>query len=148
MQLALGGAGVVPTEKIKVLFNKKPVAASKKTVADAVEASDLGKEIEFTVMVMGGAKGPEPSSSQPATPMASTPTATVADPMEGVEKSGAAEAVQSEPPTAPGEPSSKEVLGQTAFWDDLQGFLGQRLKDDGEANRLREVFEGAWKAGS
>ena len=148
VQLALGGAGVVPMEKIKVLFNKKPVGASKKTVADAVDGADVGKEIEFGVMVMGGAKDPEPSS-QPATPQVMTPAAGAAveaDPMEGVENAGEAEAVQSEPPTAPGEPSSKEVLGQKEFWDDLKGFLSQRLKDDGEASRLRDVFEGAWKA--
>jgi hypothetical protein len=29
----------------------------------------------------------------------------------------------------------------------LQGFLEQRLKDEGEAGRLRKVFEGTWRAG-
>lgn len=66
-------------------------------------------------------------------------------PMEGVEK------VTSPPVSmaagASG-PSGVEVLKQKEFWDDLQGFLEQRLRDEGEAGRLRKVFEGAVRAGA
>jgi hypothetical protein len=33
-----------------------------------------------------------------------------------------------------------------AFWDDLQGFLEQRLKDYDEANKLRVLFKEAWRS--
>jgi hypothetical protein len=44
----------VSVEKIKILYNKKLVPASKKTIVDAVN-DGARKEIEFGVMVMGGA---------------------------------------------------------------------------------------------
>lgn len=147
VQLALGGAGVVGTEKIKILYNKKPIPASKKTVAEAIDGGNANaKEVEFGVMVMGGAPdqvvGSTPTdeeaaaatSSAPGSEAAATAAATAANegtmPMEGVERSG-----------------SQSVLAQAQFWDDLQGFLVQRLKNEEEAVKWRKVFEGAWKAG-
>ena len=139
---------MVGSEKIKILHNKKPVPTSKRTIADAVE--DVGPEVEFGVMVMGGAKDPV---SQTPTPVAGTPTVATAaapDPMQGVEKvaSPPTQQQQQQLPTAPApdQPRSAEILAKKEFWDDLQGFLEQRFKDEGEAGRLRGVFEGAWKA--
>jgi len=37
----------------------------------------------------------------------------------------------------------EEVLKTDAFWDDLKGFLTQRLKDEGEGERVWGVFKGA-----
>ena len=136
-------------EKIKILYNKKPVPASKKTIADAVD-DGVGKEIEFGVMVMGGAPDQVTSPGEAVPVMDAAPTAAGpepsdnhATPMEGVET------VTSPPASMIAEgsrPSGVEVLKQVEFWDDLQGFLEQRLRDEGEAGRLRKVFEEAWKA--
>jgi hypothetical protein len=149
VQLALGGASVVSVEKIKILYNKKPVPASKKTIADVVD-DGVGKEIEFGVMVMGGAPDQvkSPAEAVPATDAVSTagapePVDVNTTPMEGIEK------VSSPPVSMPvggSGPSGVEVLKEAGFWDDLQGFLEQRLRDEGEAGRLRKVFEEAWKA--
>jgi len=149
VQLALGGPTVVNVEKIKILYNKKPIPPSKKTVAEAIEGSGDGKDVEFGVMVIGGA--PDQVVQSPAVEASSAPgseaaaaevasaVATEAVPMEGIEK------VTS--PTPAQGPSGAEVLAQAEFWDDLQGFLEQRLKDESEAVKWRKVFEGAWKAG-
>jgi ubiquitin-like protein 4 len=140
----------VSLDKIKILHNKKPIPASKKTVADAVD-DGTAKEIEFGVMVMGGAPDQvqTPAEAAPSTdPTAAAKAPDSVDvnstPMEGVEKA-------TSPPGSmaaggPG-PSGVELLKQNEFWDDLQGFLEQRLKDAGEAVRLRKMFEEAWKAG-
>jgi ubiquitin-like protein 4 len=149
VQLALGGASVVDVEKIKILYNKKPIPASKKTIADAV-GDGAGKEIEFGVMVMGGAPDQVKSPAEAVSATNATPTVDAWEPadenvtpMEGVEK------IESQPVSTVAEgsgPSGVEVLKQTEFWDDLQGFLQQRLGDAGEAERLRKMFEAAWKA--
>lgn len=88
-------------------------------------------------MVMGGA--PDPPSEPPTT---APVVGADGDKMEDVETQTqmTSEAVQ------PGEVSGKAVLEQDGFWDDLQGFLGQRIKDEGEAGRLRGVFERAWRS--
>lgn len=140
---------MVSVEKIKILYNKKPIPASKKTIAEVVD-DGIAKEIEFGVMVMGGAPDQvkSPAEAMPATDAASTTkapesAATNSTPMEGVEK------VTSPPVstnTSGSGPVGVQVLTQKEFWDDLQAFLEQRLRDEGEAARLRKVFEGAWKA--
>lgn len=168
VQSTLGGPTIVPdVSKIKILWNKKPVHSSKNTVAEAIEGSNVTlessqeTELEFGIMVMGGAPDPPPQPSSVApTPMVnpigpgsekaaaeaeikpSLPTSVraPADKMEGVESNS------DKPPVQPGEPSGKEILRDAGFWSDLQGFLEQRIKDSSEAKKIKEVFEGAWKA--
>ncbi|PLB38585.1 uncharacterized protein BDW47DRAFT_24220 [Aspergillus candidus] len=111
----------VPLEKIKILYKRKPVSG--KTIAEVVadEPGMLsgGKAVEFGVMVMGGAVV--------------------------VEKQQEQQEQQQQPSTAEAEAAGgDEVLGTEAFWDDLQGFLEQRVGDKGEAERLRGLFKGAW----
>ncbi|GAD99922.1 conserved hypothetical protein [Paecilomyces variotii No. 5] len=118
----------VPLEKIKVLYKRKPVTG--KTIAEVlVDEPDVltgGKEVEFGVMIMGGATVID------AQPLAQT------------------NQKENEPPTAPIQtkpavgPSGEQVLKMDAFWDDLQGFLAQRIKDEKEAARLRQIFHAAW----
>lgn len=130
---------MVGIEKIKILLNKKPVPPSKRTVVDALDDKPgTVKEIEFGVMIMGGA--PDPPPQQPSASTAASQKAETA-PMEGVE----ATRVSSEP-VQPGAASGTAVLETTAFWDDLQGFLEQRIRDQSEAQRLRGVFEKAWQS--
>ena len=52
------------------------------------------------------------------------------------------------PPEAPVSvsPSGAALLGTTEFWDDLQGFLSQRLKDDKQAQELSTLFRSSWEA--
>jgi hypothetical protein len=113
----------VSVEKIKILYKRKPVTGKTiaELLADEPEMLAGGKEVEFGVMIMGGAKVVEGGSSG-----------------EGDVSAAAA-------PKAAVGPSGEEVLRTEAFWDDLQGFLEQRLKDSEEARRLRGVFKGAWE---
>lgn len=119
-----GGA----TDKIKLLHNKKPTQDSK-TLKDILgDAAESTKDVEFTVMVMGGAPksaaspAPSPAIEIPQPDMAATATGAVA---QG--------------------PSGAEVLKTAQFWDDLQGFLQQRLRDEGEAARLSTLFKASWE---
>lgn len=47
-------------------------------------------------------------------------------------------------PAAQG-PSGKEVVAQDKFWDDLKGFVVQRIRDESEGERLVGLFKGAWE---
>lgn len=122
---------VADVSKIKVLYNKKPIPPSKNTVADAI-GNDVaaGKTIELGIMILGGISTPTPGT--PSMPAAAP------EPMEGLEK-------VTSPSPAQG-PSGQQVLETVEFWDDLQGFLEQRLKDETEAARLRGIFKNAWRA--
>lgn len=117
----------VALDKIKVLYHRKPVSGTGKTVAeilvDEPEILAGGKEVEFGVMIIGGAKTIDVAESQPDEQMR--------DPS---------------PPKAAVGPSGAELLETEAFWDDLQGYLQQRLKDEQEALRLRVLFKEACKA--
>lgn len=113
--------------KIKLLFNKKPTTDSR-TLKDLLgDAAGTTKEIEFSVMVMGGGAPGKPAQSPAVSPAIETP--------------------QPEMPVAQG-PSGAELLQSAAFWDDLRGFLQQRLKDEGEAARLASLFKSSWEKSS
>ncbi|PYH65035.1 uncharacterized protein BO88DRAFT_349798 [Aspergillus vadensis CBS 113365] len=120
--------GKVSLEKIKILYKRKPVTGKTiaELLADEPEMLAGGKEVEFGVMIMGGAKVVEGGEG------------------DGNAAAAAAGAAGGAPKAAVG-PSGEEVLRTEAFWDDLQGFLEQRLKDSEEARRLRGVFKGAWE---
>ncbi|KAI1095099.1 cell-cycle control medial ring component-domain-containing protein [Rostrohypoxylon terebratum] len=45
-------------------------------------------------------------------------------------------------------PSGGEVLQTKEFWDDLKGFLLQRIRDEKTAGELSDTFQAAWKARS
>jgi ubiquitin-like protein 4 len=156
IQSYLGGSSVVASvDKVKLLLNKKPIGSSKKTVSEALEGSETGTQVELGVMVMGGAPDPPPQAhpvpqagfaaavsapeSEKAALEADEKKATDATPMEGVETSGRT-------PVQPGEGRGKAVLETSEFWDDLQGFLQQRIRSSEDAVKLRAVFERAWKS--
>ena len=90
---------------IKILYNKKPCADSK-TVKDVLGKGEVPTEMEFGVMIMGGAVG-------------------------GKEVEG-----------------GDDVLDSEEFWNDLKGFLGQRMGDEGKAEELVGVFRGSYKGKS
>ncbi|KXG51486.1 Cell-cycle control medial ring component [Penicillium griseofulvum] len=128
MRVTDSQGGQVPLDKIKILYKRKPVTGTMKTLAEVLadEPAILagGKEVEVGVMIIGGAQVVESAVAQP----------------EITEKR------DESPPKAAIGPSGEEVLHTDAFWDDLQGYLEQRLKDEEEAKRLRLVFKEAWSS--
>jgi hypothetical protein len=98
----------IPADKMKVLFNKKPVPDSK-VLKELLGETDTA--IEFSVMVVGGAAAIPPPES------AEAPRASAA---------------------------SAEELETDAFWEDLSGFLSQRLKDQKRAEQLSGLFKQSW----
>jgi hypothetical protein len=153
VQSHLGGPSVVGIDKIKILLNKKPVPPSKKTVSDALDDKPATRDIEFGIMIMGGAPDPPPQQHSAAPTLATGPgsekaaaeaaqrTSSQPTPMEGVEATKAAPE-----PVQPGTASGASVLESPAFWEDLQGFLEQRIRDQSEAQILRGLFENAWRS--
>ncbi|KAL4892047.1 cell-cycle control medial ring component [Aspergillus ambiguus] len=114
--------GTVSLDKIKILYKRKPVTG--KTIAEILSDEPQmlagGKEVEFGVMIMGGAKVVEADmTSSPEQPDSGAPKPAVG-------------------------PSGEAVLETQAFWDDLEGFLEQRVKDTGEAVKLKVLFKNAW----
>lgn len=146
----------LPHEKIKVLLNKKP-AADLKTLKELGVTGD----VEFSVMVLGGgatSSAGTPSASSPAVekadPVASVPEAPAvpaADKMDVDEQTSAPGSEKAQAETAPLQksmsgagPSGPGALNTIEFWNDLQDFLAQRLRDSEEAERLSKVFKMAW----
>jgi hypothetical protein len=146
----------LPHEKIKVLLNKKP-AADLKTLKELGVTGD----VEFSVMVLGGG-GATPSAGTPA---ASSPAVEKADPVAFVpevpaaappaedrmdidEQASAPGSEKAQAESAPTEksagPSGPGALNTIEFWNDLQDFLAQRLRDTEEAQRLSKVFKMAY----
>ena len=101
--------------------SKLRVLFNKKPVPDSKVLKDIvGEEdvkAEFSVMVMGGAAAlKRDAQSEEVVPM----TLGVGD--------------------------GESVLKTEEFWGDLRGFLIQRLKDEGEGERVAGVFRKAWEA--
>lgn len=130
--------------KIKILYKKKPVTDSK-TLLEII-GTDAGTEVEFGVMVMGGAAAATVSPAAGNTPVASPPA--VAPPTES--EKGLASAGESSAGTAPGTVgagvmSGKDIVATDEFWSDLKTFILQRTKDAEEGERLVGVFKSAWE---
>ncbi|KAK8134102.1 hypothetical protein PG984_006114 [Apiospora sp. TS-2023a] len=112
-------AGNVAPEKIKMLYKKKPVVDSKVLKELAEEGGPT--TLEFSVMVIGGAAA---AAAAPTTPK--TAEAAQADVAQGT--------------------SGTETLESPEFWDDLKGFLLQRIRDEKQATKIFDTFQTAWKA--
>ncbi|KAF7510263.1 hypothetical protein GJ744_006959 [Endocarpon pusillum] len=148
VQSELGGPGVVATEKIKILFNKKPVPASKKTISHVLEGESLeqqGKTVEMGVMVIGGAPDPPPKTDPtPGNEAVQTVDKAADGPSERME--GIETVTSPPPPPAPVQgPSGKAILETEQFWKDLQGYLEQRIKDEAEAGSLVQKWKSDWQ---
>ncbi|KAK4940077.1 hypothetical protein LTR28_009223, partial [Elasticomyces elasticus] len=141
------------TEKIKLLLHRKPCADIKtlKELLGDVAGGAGGTEVEFAVMVLGGAA----VSSTPSTPAVEVPdpaaTAAVA-PGEAIDIDGPgplsenAEAQAEAGGSVAGQQGSgSSVLQTEEFWDDLKGFLVQRLRDEREGEKAVAVFRKAWR---
>lgn len=110
----------IPVDKLRLLYKKKPCSDAK-TIKDLVPAGE--KDVEFSVMVIGGVAAP------PA-PVPAGSTAAVSP--EQVKDSANA-------PT-----NGNEVLGTEAFWQDLNRFLEPRLTDQAQRENVARVFRDAW----
>jgi hypothetical protein len=118
-----GGA----TDKIKLLHNKKPLQDSK-TIGDILgDSAETAKDVEFSVMVLGGGAAGKATASPAASPGIEIPQPELAP-----------------APVAQGT-SGAEVLKSAGFWDDLNGFLLQRVRDEGEAKHLTSLFKTSWE---
>ncbi|KAL1957112.1 hypothetical protein VTO42DRAFT_6370 [Malbranchea cinnamomea] len=147
------GSAKVPLDKIKILWKKKPVQG--KTVAEALadETALLGGggHAEFGVMVLGGAtalSAEEIQAAEAAAAADTTPSrglATQRPPESGTQDVEMKDASVA-PEQTPSARSVDEVLGQPAFWDDLQDFLRAKVQDEQEAARLKSLFRSAWES--
>lgn len=110
------------TEKIRILFSKKP-AGDVKTLKELVgdEPLQAGQEIELGVMVMGYKEAD----------VAKTEDTTTRD-------------ADGETSVAQG-PSGEDVLGAEEFWADLKSFLVQRIRDEAKAGVVFDKFRGSWE---
>ena len=120
------------TEKIRLLYKKKPCSDSK-TIAEVVGEESAG-EVEFGVMVIGWTAPQLPEATEAATIGA-----------EGQQGSGA-DVEMKEAPVAQG-PSGEEVMNEDEFWDDLKGWLLQRVRDEGVAAEAVGCFMQGWYTG-
>ena len=118
----------LPADRLKLLHRRRPVADAK-LIADLLPPPDSSSDadaatLELSVMVMGGA------GSETA----------VAETSKEKEK-------EKEETKGDGEGDTPAAdLDAPAFWDDLRGFLLQRVRDERLAGELAETFQAAWRA--
>ena len=106
------------TDRIRVLYKRKP-AGDVKTIKEVVGEEDMGQEVDFGVMVMGYKEDATKKDEDIL--------------MKDVEE-----------PVAQG-PSGEEVLTGEEFWNDLRGFLVQRLRDEEKAGEVFDKFRESWE---
>lgn len=114
------------TERIRLLFKKKPCADSK-ALKDLLgdEAGSL-KEVELSVMVIGGAAaGGTLSLVDQDTTMAGTGS--------------------SDQPAANGQ-TGADVFSTEEFWSDLNAFLSKRVGNQEIAQRAMDIFRESWES--
>lgn len=138
----------VEVSKIKLLYNKRP-ASDLKTLKELLP-EPAPKNVELSVMILSAPGNASPATA--STPQVSSPAIEVPDPASIAGKMD----VDSAPPAPLSEQaealagaaaktvgSTVGVLQSEQFWADLKDFLVQRLKDEGEGERLLALFKGA-----
>lgn len=118
--------GLSGTESVKVLYKKRPCADSK-TLKDVI-GDEVTDQVEFSVMVVEGMSVVEKKEEDVVI------GGQVAETAQGRDEVGVAQGK-----------SGKDVLDTKEFWNDLKGFLVQRLRDEGTAGEVWEMFRGTWK---
>ncbi|GAP85638.1 putative ubiquitin supergroup protein [Rosellinia necatrix] len=98
------------------MLHRKKPVPDSKVLRDLVGDDDVA--VEFSVMIMGG-----------------TTAAAAALPAKPDAQPGVAQGL-----------SGADVLQTPGFWDDLNGFLLQRIRDEQLASDLVTTFQQAWKA--
>jgi hypothetical protein len=137
----------LPLAKIKLLCGKKPVGDSKLLRELLVNGGEEeGGLLELGVMVLGGAAGFSLKKKEVAV-VEEAVVEGEGDKMQGVEGAAAAAAAADGAPVAQGL-SGEGVLATGEFWEDLRGFLQQRVRDEAVAGEALGVFKGAWEGRS
>ena len=129
LKAAVSAETSIPTDKIKILHKKKPVADSK-VLKDLL--GDDETTAEFSVMVLGGA------AAAAAAAAAATAAAAAGGATEEREPAVAAAVAQG--------PSGEAVLESDEFWTDLRGFLLQRIRDEKITEELFAKFLSSWES--
>ncbi|MCJ1397954.1 hypothetical protein MMC11_001150 [Xylographa trunciseda] len=119
--------GARGTDKIRLLYKKKPCADSK-TIKDVI-GDEVPKDVEFSVMVMGGV-----APAEEAAPGAES----------GLGSAGDGDTKMEDAPVAQG-PKGVAVLETEQFWEDLDAFLIQRIGEKEVASGALALFSKAWK---
>ncbi|KAI4198377.1 MAG: hypothetical protein LQ350_005314 [Teloschistes chrysophthalmus] len=139
-KLELKGPGV---EGIKILYQRKPVGDGR-TVGEVVGAAAGGesgegeKGVEFGVIVMGGGAAADTGEKGTAAGKEEG-----GDTLMGGTEAAAREAAGGEVPVAQGI-SGEAVLQSAEFWDDLKGWLMQRVRDESVAEGCWSLFKRGW----
>ncbi|KAK3397126.1 cell-cycle control medial ring component [Sordaria brevicollis] len=143
----------MPIEKLKVLYNKKPAGDVKSLKEVLGGATPEGGELELSLMVMGGQATYD--SAEAAEKRAARDAAKAqAGGADGGEKKVEVPEVEMKDTetTAGGEQagpvaqglSGAAVLDTEEFWEDLKGYLQQRIRDVEAAEEVVGRFRGAW----
>ncbi|KAL8778059.1 MAG: hypothetical protein Q9213_007578, partial [Squamulea squamosa] len=128
------------TDGIKILYQRKPCSDAK-TVKEVIgDEGAKGGVVELGVMVVGGAAA---ASAPPAVGGESKKEEGGKGEEEEDVKMGGVEDGKGEVPAAQG-PSGEEVLGSAEFWEDLKGWLMQRVRDEGKADEVWSLFKRGW----
>lgn len=134
----------VQQDKIKLLLNKKP-AADLKTLKE-LGVSAEGKNVELSVMIMGG--GTTPGVQSPAVEKGDptpAPKTTAGGEKMDVDPAPLSEKAEADAERdGQGAETAKEILQTEEFWQDLKGFLAQRLRSQDEGEAVLGVFREAW----
>ena len=132
LKVQLGVQTGYSPEKLKILWERKPVTDSK-TLQEVV-----GKEsgsVDLAVMYTGVPTA-TPQTAGQATAVSSTTVTETATP----------DKMQvDETPVAQGQ-SGQDVLDGSQFWDDLQDFVLQRVRNEAASKEAIRLFQQAWKS--
>ncbi|MCJ1284253.1 hypothetical protein MMC26_003584 [Xylographa opegraphella] len=130
--------GVTGTDKIRLLYKKKPCADSK-TIKDVI-GDEVLKVVEFSVMVMGGVVTAGTAASEAEKyPGSAVDSDTTMEDISRPQDLSAARVLDAQ------ELSGAPLLGTQQFWQDLNTFLIQRIGDKKVASDASAVFAQAWK---
>jgi len=131
-------------EKIKIIYAKKPVADTKTLKEVLGDEATVTQNVELSVMIMGTlGTGTSQPTSQAQTPAAvDIPEPTMAD-APGSEQ---AQNQAGKEKDVLNVDSGVQELATEEFWDDLKGFLVQRLRDEDEGERVMGLFRSAIEA--
>lgn len=122
-------------DKLKILWERKPVSDSK-TLKEATGASD--GSLKMSVMYVGSPTNAPGAESSPA-----PATAGSKDDRDG---QGTAENMDVDQPTAWQGPTGRALMESTDFWNDLRGFLVQRVRDEAVADEAIKLWRQQWTA--
>ena len=132
--------GVSGTDKIRLLYKKKPCADSK-TLKDVI-GDEMLKDVEFSVMVIGGV-----AAAGEAAPVIDKDLGSTADDrdtkMEDVSiTSGPSGVAVSDTQGS----SGTSVLETQQFWQDLDAFLVRQIGEKDVASEALALFTRAWRS--